>query len=132
MVLKKKIESVWAGYGSISIIDVGNEFYFVKFHSKADYEFTLTGGPWLIFEHYLAIRKWEPKFKPYNTRTNKIVAWIRLSDPSLEFFNNKTLKFVGDHIGSTLKVDINTAFQYKGKYVRICVEIDLDKPLVSG
>lgn len=56
MVLKKKIEMVWTRTGSILIIDVGNNFYFVKFHAKDDYEYAFTGGPWLIFDHYLALR----------------------------------------------------------------------------
>lgn len=37
-VLKKKLKT-----RSIMIIDIGNDFYFVKFHTDADYEFALTG-----------------------------------------------------------------------------------------
>lgn len=36
-VLRKKIEAAWVRCGSIILIDVGNEFYFVKFHSEEDY-----------------------------------------------------------------------------------------------
>lgn len=50
----------------------------------------------------------------------------------MEYFNSKTLKRVGNFIGTILKVDINTAQQHRRKFARICVEVDLSKPLVSG
>ncbi|RYR20260.1 hypothetical protein Ahy_B03g065356 [Arachis hypogaea] len=41
------------------------------------------------------------------------------------------LKKIGNIIGRTIKVDSNTADIARGKYARICVELDLTKPLVS-
>lgn len=54
-IFKRKVEKAWARNASIQLIDVGNDFYFIKFHCREDYDFALTGGPWLIFDHYLTI-----------------------------------------------------------------------------
>ena len=37
---------------------------------------------------------------------------------------------VGDKIGKALKIDSKMALATRGEYVRVCVEIDLKKPLL--
>ncbi|MCI33556.1 hypothetical protein A2U01_0054773, partial [Trifolium medium] len=39
--------------------------------------------------------------------------------------------FIGNRIGKTVKVDKNTLFQERGKYARVCVEVELSKPLLA-
>lgn len=53
-----------------------------------------------------------------------------MSGLAIEYFDEKTLEGIGNLIGSTLKVDTNTTQQTRGKFARICVEINLNKPLV--
>lgn len=48
----------------------------------------------------------------------------------MEYYDEATLEGIGNIIGTTLKVDTNTAQQARGKFSRICVEMDLDNPLV--
>ena len=42
------------------------------------------------------------------------------------------LYVVGSQIGKVLKVDSNTLRQSKGRFARICVEVDLNKPLLPA
>lgn len=51
---------------------VGGMIFICEVSFGEDYQYALTGGPWLIFYHYLAIRQWEPRFKPRNTNIDKI------------------------------------------------------------
>lgn len=124
------MEQAWARNASIQLIDVGIDYYFVRFNCIEDYDFALTGGPWLIFDHYLAIRGWKPLFNPYAERINKIAVWARLPRLTMEYYDDRTLFEIGDQIGTTLKVDVNTKMQARGKFARIYVEVDLDKPLI--
>ncbi|PNX76780.1 hypothetical protein L195_g032739 [Trifolium pratense] len=41
------------------------------------------------------------------------------------------LHFIGNRIGRTVKVDRTTTTQARGKYARLCVEVDLTKPLLA-
>ncbi|KAI9118707.1 hypothetical protein K1719_010152 [Acacia pycnantha] len=52
------LQSLWAKRGVISLINIGNRFFVVKLTNK-DYLNALTGGSWMIFDHYLTkpIRK---------------------------------------------------------------------------
>lgn len=46
--LKKKIDAIWANKGITQLIDLGNEYFMAKFSAMEDYEFALTGGPWMV------------------------------------------------------------------------------------
>ena len=61
----------------------------------------------------------------------KVAVWIRLPDLAMEYYDNTVLWKIGNHIGKTLKVDRTTSVRMRGNYARICVEVDLTKPLLS-
>ncbi|CAN1146814.1 hypothetical protein LINPERHAP1_LOCUS18735, partial [Linum perenne] len=65
------------------------------------------------------------------SQVNTIRAWVRLSGIPLEYFDDGILRAVRDRIGNTVHVDNTTLFGSRGNYARVCVEIDLHKPLVS-
>lgn len=48
----------------------------------------------------------------------------------MEYYDDRTLFEIGDQIGTTIMVDINTEMQTRAKFAKICVEVDLDKPLI--
>lgn len=63
--LKKKIDAIWVNNGHVQLIDLGNEFFLARFSAIEDYEFALTGGPWVVFDHYLTVRQWQEEFNPH-------------------------------------------------------------------
>ncbi|KAI9121075.1 hypothetical protein K1719_008108 [Acacia pycnantha] len=54
------------------------------------------------------------------------------SGPSHELYNVESIRRIGNMIGKTLKIDRTTAFSEKGGFARMCVEVDLQKPLLPG
>ena len=60
-----------------------------------------------------------------------MAVWIRLPGLAIEYYDRQILGKIGNLVGKTLKVDVNTAVQSRGKFARLCVEIDLSKPLTS-
>ncbi|RYQ97550.1 uncharacterized protein LOC107610441 [Arachis ipaensis] len=122
---------MWAKSGGMDLIDLGNEYFIVRLFNEDDYWHVMEGGPWLIFDHYLTIRRWTLEFNPFGSAINKIAAWVCLSDLPIEYYDKRFLGTVGDQIGKTLKVDMNIANHSRGKFARLYVEIDLNKPLDS-
>ena len=88
----------------------------------------LTEGPWIIGGHYLTIQKWKPNLNPTTERITSTAAWIRFPEMPIKYLDQKILTQIGNKIGKTIKVDRKTAQQSRG--ARICVEIDLEKPLI--
>lgn len=56
---------------------------------------------------------------------------MRVSRLPIEYYDARVLTFIRNHIGVTIKVGKNTMSKERGKYVRLCVQVDLTKPLLA-
>ncbi|CAN1167008.1 hypothetical protein LINPERHAP2_LOCUS26982 [Linum perenne] len=129
--MSRKLPQLWAKKGSIVVSDVGFGFYIVRFETVADYERALFGGPWMINDHYVVIQEWRPYFRPEDTILTTLRVWVRLPGLPLEYFDHSILKIIGDRIGRTVRIDHTTLEGSRGNFARLCVEVDLSKPLLS-
>ena len=62
--LLHKLKTIWTLDASFELITLDNGFFLVRFSSLDDYNHAKFGGPWLIFDHYLIVRPWQPNFDP--------------------------------------------------------------------
>ncbi|KAF7813509.1 ribonuclease H [Senna tora] len=114
-VLEKKLYQLWSVQGILSIIDLTNDYFLVKFTCVEDYENALLNGPWVIFDHYLTVQPWRPGFDPSTDLIQRLAVWIRFPDLPFEFFDRKFLRCFGNRIGRTVKVDLTTTLQTRGR-----------------
>ncbi|CAL5415479.1 unnamed protein product [Camellia sinensis] len=129
--LVNKLKKIWGLQGDFEATDLGLGFLLVKFETITDCNRVYTEGPWIIMDHYLTIRRWEHDFKPSEAKEVVTTLWVRFPQLPIEYYNEKVLFHIAKVIGRPLKVDLNTAMSTRGRYARVCVEIDLMKPLVS-
>ncbi|KAI9086948.1 hypothetical protein K1719_031109 [Acacia pycnantha] len=98
---------------------------------KEDREYAFQEGPWMIEDHYLTVLRWRPNFNPWKDDFQCIIAaWILLPDIPFEFYNVESLRRIENMVGKMIKIDRSTSVYDKGGFARICVEIDLKKPLL--
>ncbi|KAF7842622.1 Zinc finger, CCHC-type [Senna tora] len=102
--LNTKLRALWKVKGDFEIIDVGRGYFQVIFSLEEDVAMILEGGPWVILDHYLIIRRWEPEFHPETNTIEKTLAWVRFPE-------------------------LNMAT--RGRFARVCIEIDLKKALIG-
>ncbi|KAI9122874.1 hypothetical protein K1719_005763 [Acacia pycnantha] len=62
--MEQRIQRMWPKRGTVTVIDLSNDFFVVQFTVLEDYENTQLGGPWMTFDLYLTVRKWSPDFVP--------------------------------------------------------------------
>jgi hypothetical protein len=129
--LETRLKQMWVRNGIINMVDVGNDFFLVTFTSSEDHYRALIDGPWMIYDNYLVVREWNPNFHPFGEVIEKVAVWVRFSGLPIEYYDTKMLTFIGNRIGRTVKVDRTTQTQARGKYARLCVEVDLTKPLLA-
>jgi hypothetical protein len=129
--LENRLKQMWVRAGIITIVDLGNDYFLVTLSSKEDQQRALSNGPWLIYDHYLTVRGWSPNFNPHINHLTKVNVWVRFSGLPIEYYDAKLLTSIGNRIGRTIKVDKNTLQQERGKYARLCVEVDLSQPLLA-
>ncbi|XP_058758009.1 uncharacterized protein LOC131631237 [Vicia villosa] len=129
--LENRLQQMWVRKGIIRIIDLGHDYYLVCFTHEEDKNAAMADGPWFIYDHYLTVKEWTPDFHPENDSIVNVAVWIRISGLPVEYYDLKVLQVIGNLVGRTVKVDKNTLQSERGKYARICVEVDISKPLLA-
>ncbi|GAU10489.1 hypothetical protein TSUD_421890, partial [Trifolium subterraneum] len=128
-VMKTKLESIWNLSGGIELMNVGNSFYMVKFDVEEDKNKVINGGPWMIYDHYLAISNWTPTFNAATAKIDKTMVWIRIPSLNLVYYDESVLWALSSMVGTPVKVDLHTQNVARGRFARMCVEIDLGQPV---
>jgi hypothetical protein len=129
--LKERLQKMWKLQGGFDMMDVDQGFYMVKCNLLADREKIMSEGPWMIFDHYLAVAQWSPAFASPTAQVEKTLVWIRFPGLNLLFYDESFLLALASTIGTPVKVNTNTLNVERGRFARICVEIDLTKPVVG-
>ncbi|XP_057451811.1 uncharacterized protein LOC130743586 [Lotus japonicus] len=129
--MKQKLGTLWRLVGDFDMIDVGNGFYMVKFDIKEDKDKVINGGPWMVFDHYLAVSTRSPKFISPAAKVTNALAWIRIPGLNVVFYDESYLLSIARAIGKPIKVDWNMLKADRGRFARICVELDLTLPVVG-
>lgn len=129
--LENKLRREWVRYGTIRITDMAEDYYMVQLSDIEDYRHALYEGPWKVADHYLIVQRWRPYFSYNASITQKVAVWIRIPKLPMELCNEKYLTRVGSALGTMMKIDKLTSLHSRGKYARICVELDLEQPLAS-
>lgn len=129
--MRTKLNYLWRPTGRMDCVDLGYGFFLVRFFSKEDLDAVLMRGPWFIGDHFLSIRPWEPFFKPSTANVSLIAVWVRLCELPFELYETDVLKEIGESVGRVLRIDSHTALEERGRYARLCIQIDINKPLVN-
>jgi len=131
MQLQKGLKAIWNLKGDFNLIDIGYDYFIVKFACIEDYKYIFTQGPWLIGDSYLTIRKWIPNFVPSKEPIRILIAWIKIPRISVEYPNKEFLDKIGEKVGKVRGIDKTTVIVERGQFTKLSVEIDLAKPLLS-
>lgn len=129
--LLRRLYTIWHPKAKMELTSMANDYYLVKFNSATDYEFAKYGEPWMIMEIYLIVKEWRPDFEPHRDTTEKVLVWVRFPDLPLEYFDSNILFRVGEKIGKPIRIDSATTLISKGNFARLCMEVDITKPLLS-
>lgn len=103
----------------------------VKFEKGEDRTKVMEEGPWMLFDHYLSVRTWTHEFVSSTARIERTLVWIRFPNLNLVYYGESALKVIASIVGRPVKVDLNTLNVLRGKFSRVCVEINLGQPVVG-
>nr|POE75024.1 hypothetical protein CFP56_15812 [Quercus suber] len=82
-----KINAMWKPTARMDCVDLGKDFFLIKFYDNGDYDKVLHGGPWFIVEHFLAIKPWEPYFRALESSFSSVAVWVRFPKLPIEFYD---------------------------------------------
>ncbi|CAN1187974.1 hypothetical protein LINPERPRIM_LOCUS32152, partial [Linum perenne] len=129
-VIRRRLELLWERKDHIQVSDLSNDFFLVHCSESEDYRRAAFDGPWKFFYYYITIACWTSDFneeEPIYT----ILTWVRLPKLPIHFFNHITVTRIGNHIGQTVCLDLATSEGARACYAKVCIEVDLTKPLLG-
>lgn len=127
--LTRKLKELWKPNGSMFVMDLPRNFFMVRFESEEEYMNALSGGPWRAFGSYLMVQAWSPDFDPLRDEIVTTPVWVRLSHIPVNFYHKTILMGIAKGLGRPIKVDMTTLKLERARFARICVEVNLNKPL---
>ncbi|KAK9269037.1 hypothetical protein L1049_000805 [Liquidambar formosana] len=127
--LSYKINAMWKPQGVMDIVDLGLDYFLIRFYVPADLKRVIQGGPWFIGQNYLTIRQFESGFNPEEATFTHTAVWVRLPFLPIEFYDLAILKRIGSLLSTLVRIDARTANSERGRYARLCIQVDLDLPL---
>ncbi|KAK5772233.1 hypothetical protein PVK06_048513 [Gossypium arboreum] len=70
-------------------------------------------------------------FSPAIPYPSVVMTWIRFLGLSGDMCKKKILWEIGEMVGKVVKLDLNTDNKARGRYARMVVYVNLEKPLIS-
>ncbi|KAK9025195.1 hypothetical protein V6N11_065091 [Hibiscus sabdariffa] len=126
-----KLYEIWKPSQAFKLMDIENDYFLVTFRSRTDYSHVPAAGPWLVFGYYILVEPWTKDFTTAQPYPSKIIAWICLPGLPMTLYKRSLITELGECIGRVLKLDYRTETGQRGKFARMTVQINLNKPLVS-
>lgn len=130
-IMKDRIKKLWKLNRGFDILDVDNRYFKVQFEQLGDTEKVVSGGPWTLFDHYLAITRWTPEFVSPDAKIERTLVWVRFPGLNLVDYDEIFLMAIASTGGTPIKVDTNTINVERRRFARVCVDVDFTKPMVG-
>ncbi|XP_039146855.1 uncharacterized protein LOC120284118 [Dioscorea cayenensis subsp. rotundata] len=130
--VKTNLLAKWSIFGEVTISNLPNGFLLIKCSSQKTMQHLLLDGPCSVNGLILQLSPWKPFFEPTFAKLSIAAIWLQLHNLPVEFWEGETLETIVGQFGTLLKVDDFKSSLSRSKYARICVEIDLSKPLSRG
>ena len=70
-------------------------------------------------------------FRPTEDRFDKLAAWVHYPELPVEYNDKEALHSIASKVGKPIRVDYATNNLTRARYARVCVEIMLEKPILT-
>ncbi|KAK1651010.1 hypothetical protein QYE76_068815 [Lolium multiflorum] len=108
--------------------DVGNSTFIIQFTCLGDWKKVVEEGPWLFRNWGIVIKAYDGYSKPSSLVLDRLPIWVQIHDvPEAYVKQTEIIKSLSSRVGKFVKVDTEGATG--GNFVRVRVELDVNKPL---
>ncbi|KAB5519967.1 hypothetical protein DKX38_024286 [Salix brachista] len=131
--LRERLLRRWKLKGLMTLFDLENNFFIVKFLLDDDMKYVLIGAPWQDARQYVTAERWKLSFNPKEEKITHMTAWVRINGLNVEFFRFDVFEKIGNLIGLTVKVDSHTMSPSRGNFLEYvsslipltpCIEVE--------
>ena len=114
------------------IVEVGNNILQFKFSSKYQLEWVERCGPWSFNNNILLLCRWKKGLTSTNISFTHSPFWVQIWGLSFEHMSQEVGEEIGSKLGRFIEVDRHLWQSDQAKFMRVCVDLEIDKPLRRG
>ncbi|XP_057444240.1 uncharacterized protein LOC130736422 [Lotus japonicus] len=103
-----RLQFLWKSTGGFEVRDLHHGYFLIQFDLTEDRERAMAGAPWMIYDHYLAVKPWTPDFVAANSKISMTAVWIRIPGLGFQFYDESILVTLASTVGTPIHVDMNT------------------------
>ncbi|GJR14695.1 zinc knuckle CX2CX4HX4C containing protein [Tanacetum coccineum] len=126
----------WAKHGLKRIRMNNKGFFFFKFDSRAGLEAVLEGGPWMICNSPIILKKWSMDTRLLKEELTCIPIWVKLHDVPIQVFEEDGISLIAMFIDKPIMLDSYTSSMCndswgRSSFARCLIEVHLEVNLVG-
>ncbi|XP_059066214.1 uncharacterized protein LOC131857556 [Cryptomeria japonica] len=127
--LENWAQKVWEPEGEMEVTLLANNFFMVTFLCMANRNRVFEGGPYFYNQVGLFVKPWHAGFNPSEELPNRVPVWVRLPRFPIECCREDVLHMLASMLGKLVGPSSQTLGKKVMTFARICVELDLSRPL---
>ena len=94
--ISSKMKVEWKTSGESSFMDLGNDFFLIKFSTSGDYSKVWEDRPYFIKKQVNVLQRWREEFDPFNESLKAATLWARVIGLHIELWGaNTVIKIMG-------------------------------------
>ncbi|GJS41677.1 zinc knuckle CX2CX4HX4C containing protein [Tanacetum coccineum] len=118
-----------AKHGIKRIMMNAKGFFFFKFDSRAGLDAVLEGGPWMIHNSPIILKKWSVNTSLQKEEMTRIPIWVKLHDVPIQVFEEDDISLIALYLGKPIMLDSYTTTMCKeswgrSSFARCLIEIN--------
>ena len=129
---KNLIRSMWKLGDDLRIVELGDGIFQFKFSLESQMAWVWNNSPWCFDNHLLALRRWEKGITVRTVTFTHQPFWIQVWGLPFDLITEEAGRDIGSGIGKLVEVDCKAFQTEQSRFLRIRVEVPLDKPLRRG
>nr|POE57369.1 uncharacterized protein CFP56_47995 [Quercus suber] len=130
--LKNTLRSAWKMGSDLQIVEVGNNILQFKFNSEFQLQWVERNGPWNFENNLLLLCRWRKGLSASNIIFTHSPFWVQIWGLPFEHMSLDVGKELGNSLGKFIESDRRTGHSDQAKFMRIRVDLQLDKSLRRG
>jgi hypothetical protein len=130
--LKGTVRTLWAAPGGVTIRDIDDNLFMAVFSRREDMDRIFVQSPWTFDKKLIQIVRFDGDLQPAAVSFKFTAFWVRVLNLPIKSMVRDVGEDIGNAIGRTIEVDVPENGIGWGRYLRICVDIDITQPLLRG
>ena len=131
-VAKNLLQSMWKMGDDMKVVEVGDGLLQFKFSMESQLNWVWNNGPWCFNNQILALRRWEKGMIVRTVNFTYLPIWVQVWGLPFDLTTEDAGHDIGQGLGRVIEVDCKGIKTDQARFLRIRVEVPLDRPLRKG